>query len=72
MLRSVLGITPKERKRASWVRGQTIVKDILGKIKTEKGNWAEQVTRRRETNEERVLPTGHSEVSSVETGERRK
>ena len=46
MERSMLGITLKDRKRASWVRDQTKVKDIIVAIKEQKWKWAGQIARR--------------------------
>ena len=46
MERSMLGITLKDRKRASWIREQTGVKDILEAIKEQKWKWAGEVARK--------------------------
>ncbi len=41
-----LGITRRDRKRASWIREQTKVEDILMAIKNKKWTWAGHVMRR--------------------------
>ncbi len=46
MERRILGITWRDRKRASWIREQTKVKDILIAIKNKKWTWAGHVMRR--------------------------
>ncbi len=48
MERRILGITWKDRKRASWIREQTKVEDILITIKNKKWTWAGHVMRRRD------------------------
>ncbi len=42
----MLGITWRDRKRASWIRKQTKIKDILMTIKNKKWTWAGHVMRR--------------------------
>ncbi len=42
----MLGITWRDRKRATWIREQTKVEDILTTIKMRKWSWAGHVTRR--------------------------
>ena len=46
MERSMLGFILKDRKRASWIREQTGVKDILEAIKEQKWKWAGEVARK--------------------------
>ena len=48
MERCMLGISLKDRKRASWIREQTKVDDILLKIKRKQWQWAGHVARRRD------------------------
>ncbi len=48
MERRMLGITWRDRKRASWTREQTKVEDILVTIKNKKWTWAGHVMRRRD------------------------
>ncbi len=43
MKRKMLGITWRDRKRASWIRELTKVEDILVKIKNEKWKWVGHV-----------------------------
>ncbi len=43
MERRILGITWRNKKRASWIREQTKVEDILMKIKNKKWTWAGHV-----------------------------
>ena len=45
MERIMLGITWRDRKRASWIREQTKVEDILTTIKKRKWSWAGHVMR---------------------------
>ncbi len=44
----MLGITWRDRKRASWIREQMKVEDILMTIKNKKWTWAGHITRRRD------------------------
>ncbi len=44
----MLGITWRDRKRATWIREQTKVKDILMTIKKKKWSWAGHIMRRTE------------------------
>ncbi len=46
MERRMLGITWRDKKRASWIKEQTRVEDILTKVKNKKWTWAEHVMRR--------------------------
>ena len=46
MERSMLGVTLRDKKRATWIREQTKVKDILEAIKEQKWRWAGHVARR--------------------------
>ena len=46
MERIMLGITWKDKKRASWIRQQTKVEDILCAIKKRKWTWAGHIYRR--------------------------
>ena len=46
MERIMMGITLKDRKRATWIRMQTKVEDILATIKKKKWTWAGHVMRR--------------------------
>ena len=46
MEKSMLGISLRDRKRASWVREKTKVNDILVAIKEQKWRWAGHVARR--------------------------
>ncbi len=46
--RIMLGITWKDKKRASWIREQTNVEEILRTIKNKKWTWAGHVMRRRD------------------------
>ncbi len=48
MERRMLGITWRDRKRASWIREQTKVEDILKTIKNKKWTWAGHIMRRRD------------------------
>ncbi len=48
MQRRMLGITWRDRKRASWIREKTKVKDILMTIKKRKWAWAGLLMRRRD------------------------
>ena len=48
MERSMLEISLRDRKRASWVREKTKVKDLLVAIKEKKWRWAGHVARREE------------------------
>ncbi len=48
MERRMLGITLRDRKRASWIREHTKVEDILVTIKNKKWTWAGHVMRRRD------------------------
>ncbi len=48
MERRMLGITWRDRKRASWIREQTKVEDILVTIKNKNWTWAGHVMRRRD------------------------
>ncbi len=48
MERRMLGITWKDRKRASWIMEQTKVEDFLVTIKNKKWTWAGHVMRRRD------------------------
>ena len=43
---SMLGISLRDRKRASWMRENTKVKDIVIAIKEQKWRWAGHVARR--------------------------
>ncbi len=45
MERRLLGITWRDRKRASWIREHTNVADILMTIKNKKWTWAGHVMR---------------------------
>ncbi len=49
MERRMLGITWRDKKRASWIREQTKVEDILMSIKNKKWTWAGHVMRRHDT-----------------------
>ncbi len=42
----MLGITWRDRKRATWIREQTKVEDILMTIKKKKWSWAGHIMRR--------------------------
>ncbi len=44
----MLGITWRDKKRASWIREQTKVEDILMVIKKKKWTWARHVMRKRD------------------------
>ncbi len=44
----MLGVTWRDRKRASWIREQTKVEDILVTNKNKKWTWAGNVMRRRD------------------------
>ncbi len=44
----MLGITWRDKKRASWIREQTKVEDILMTIKNKKWTWAGHVMSRRD------------------------
>ena len=46
MERIMLGITWRDKKRASWIREQTKVEDILTNIKKKKWEWAGHIYRR--------------------------
>ena len=46
MERIMLGITWRDKKRASWIRDQTKVEDILTTIKKRKWSWAGHIYRR--------------------------
>ena len=46
MERIMLGITLRDKKRASWIREQTKVEDILSTVKRRKWTWAGHVMRR--------------------------
>ncbi len=46
MERRMLGITWRDKKRASWIRQQTKVEDIQMTIKKKKWTWAEHVMRK--------------------------
>ena len=46
MERKMVGVTLRDRKRASWIREQTQVEDILAQIKRKKWRWAGHVMRR--------------------------
>ncbi len=48
MERRILGITWRDRKRASWIKEHTKVEDILVTIKNKKWTWAGHVIRRRD------------------------
>ncbi len=48
MERRMLGITWRDKKRASLIREQTKVEDILMTIKKKKWTWAGHVMRRRD------------------------
>ncbi len=48
MERRILDITWRDRKRASWIREQTKVEDILMTIKDKKLTWAGNIMRRRD------------------------
>ena len=48
MERSILGISLRDRKRASWVREKAKVKDIMVANKEQKWRWAGHVARRRD------------------------
>ncbi len=48
MERRMLGITWREKRRASWIREQMKVEDILVTIKNKKWTWAGHVMRRRD------------------------
>ena len=43
--RIMLGITSRDKKRASWIKEQTKVEDILTAIKRKKGTWTRHVMR---------------------------
>ncbi len=49
MERKMLGITWRDKKRASWIREQTKVEDILMTIKNKKRTWSGHVMRRRDS-----------------------
>ncbi len=42
----MMGDTWKDRKRASWIREQTKVEDILAKIKKKKWAWEGHIMRK--------------------------
>ena len=42
----MLGISLRDKKRSSWIRENTRVKDILVAIKEQKWRWADYVARR--------------------------
>ena len=46
MERIMFGITWRDKKRASWIREQTKVEDILTTIKRKKWTWARHIMRR--------------------------
>ncbi len=46
MERKMLGATWRDRKRATWIREQTKVEDILGTIKVKDWSWAGHTIRR--------------------------
>ena len=48
MERIMVGVTLRDRKRASWIREQTRVDDVIGTIKKKKWTWAGHVMRRRD------------------------
>ncbi len=48
MERGMMGITWRNRKRASWIREKTKVEDILMTMKRKKWTWALHVIRRRD------------------------
>ena len=48
MERSMMGISLRDRKRATWIREQTKVEDILKSIKKKKWQWAGHVCRRQD------------------------
>ncbi len=48
MERRMLGIILRDRKRASWIREQKKVEDILMALKNKKWTWAGHVMRRRD------------------------
>ncbi len=42
----MIGITFRDRKRATWIREQTRVENVLSTIKMKKGSWALHIMRR--------------------------
>lgn len=46
MERIMLGVTLRDRKRATWIREQTRIEDIIVQIKKKKWTWAGHVVRR--------------------------
>ena len=46
MERAMLGVTLRDRKRSTWIRGKTRVKDIIQIIKQQKWRWAGHLARR--------------------------
>ena len=46
MERAMLGITLRDRKRSSWIRSKTRVRDIIQFIKQQKWRWAGHIARR--------------------------
>ena len=46
MERIMMGISLRDRKRATWIREQTKVEDIMSTIKKKKWTWAGHVMRR--------------------------
>jgi len=45
MERAMLGITLRDRKRSTWIREKTIVKDIIQVVKQQKWRWAGHVAK---------------------------
>jgi hypothetical protein len=48
MERAMLGITLRDRKRSTWIRAKTRVKDIIQVIKQQKWRWAGHIARMRD------------------------
>ena len=46
MERYMMGLTRRDKKRSTWVRSQTKVKDILATVQSLKWDWAGHVARR--------------------------
>ena len=63
MERAMLGITLRERKRTTWIREQTKVRDIIEIIKEQKWRWAGHIARREDDRWSKRLvewiPRGH-------------
>ena len=62
MERAMLGITIRDRKRSTWVRRQTGVRDIIQYIKQQKWRWAGHLARRGDNRwskkTDRLVPMG--------------